>query len=263
MIQRNNESKIYSGRGRNNRYERNSTGENNNPSNQFYEAASSFTNSTGGAVTSLGAEFIKSKSSEYLEVNRSFIRNYISGLNEYFDINDKYVADKIKLILFPFHKDLDFLYKPDLYLPIVSLLTYLLIYSISLGISHKFHPEMLFKSTTNNVTFIVLFSLFYKGILYFGDCSVDNISLVCFVGYKFVVLSILKLLRLFISTSSLLKPIYIIILVYSLITYFLFFSRSLHSYMITNHHTMSFHEKRKYVFFLSATEIAVILFYLK
>lgn len=81
----------------------------------------------------------------------------ISKLKFYFAVDTTYVAKKLALILFPFlNKDWSVKYSqseavppkldvnaPDLYIPVMSFVTYLLIVGVCLGVQEKFAPELL------------------------------------------------------------------------------------------------------------------------
>ncbi|KAL7200872.1 hypothetical protein ACSBR1_032738 [Camellia fascicularis] len=109
----------------------------------------------------LGAygERILGSSSEYVQSN---ISRYFSDPQYYFQVNDQYVRNKLKVVLFPFlHRghwtritepvggrlsykppiyDIN---APDLYIPLMAFGTYVVLAGLSLGLQGKFSPEAL------------------------------------------------------------------------------------------------------------------------
>ncbi|XP_054804434.1 uncharacterized protein LOC129307480 isoform X1 [Prosopis cineraria] len=109
----------------------------------------------------LGAygEKILGSSSEYVQSN---ISRYFSDPQYYFQVNDHYVSNKLKVVLFPFlHRGQwtritepvggRLSYKPpfhdinapDLYIPLMAFGTYVVLSGLSLGLRGKFSPEAL------------------------------------------------------------------------------------------------------------------------
>ncbi|KAJ6366525.1 hypothetical protein OIU77_003005 [Salix suchowensis] len=109
----------------------------------------------------LGAygEKILGSSSEYVQSN---ISRYFSDPQYYFQVNEHYVRNKLKVVLFPFlHRghwtritepvggrlsykppiyDIN---APDLYIPFMAFGTYVVLAGLSLGLNGKFSPEAL------------------------------------------------------------------------------------------------------------------------
>ncbi|XP_056849175.1 uncharacterized protein LOC108821052 isoform X2 [Raphanus sativus] len=121
-----------------------------------------FTGPASGFIRGgLGAygERILGSSSEYVQSN---ITRYFSDPQYYFQVNDQYVRNKLKVVLFPFlHRghwarisepvggrlsykppiyDIN---APDLYIPFMAFGTYLVLAGLSLGLNGKFSPEAL------------------------------------------------------------------------------------------------------------------------
>lgn len=124
-------------------------------------------------------------------IGKTLGQKYISQTNEwlsfsflkpYFMIDNKYVLDKIKYVFMPFlHKDTEesiafdsdsqderptnkFEYA-DLYLPLVSFTTYILILGINKGLmleSGEFSPEFLWAKASTNSTILFFYALLVK-----------------------------------------------------------------------------------------------------
>lgn len=145
-------------------------------------------------------------------------------IRKYFDISSSYVLEKLLLIVFPFrHRD-DSLYRPDLYIPIMSLVTLVLLKGLLLGLSNRFHPEVLGMSFSRTVFMHLGQSLLYKGAAYFFDAGLDFTDMVCFTGYKFVCVLLIKLMGLVYFGR--------VLSLYLYVSYFFFLSRSLKSSFI-------------------------------
>ena len=132
----------------------------------------------------------------------------MSALKHYFNVSNSYVINKLFLILFPWrHKPWsrrtalgpsgqegyflpprDDLNSPDLYLPLMSFVTYILLTTLLAGLRGEFHPQLL-GGTASPAIAIVLLEI---GILKLGCylLSITNdsqiLDLVAYSGFKFV-----------------------------------------------------------------------------
>ncbi|KIW56939.1 hypothetical protein PV05_05551 [Exophiala xenobiotica] len=156
---------------------------------------------------------------EYMEQN---LNRYISvsALKHYFNVSNSYVVRKLILVLFPWrHKPWtrqqarmttsstgadgtmtqqsysfnylpprDDLNSPDMYIPTMALITYILLSTVLAGIRGSFHPELL-GSITSTAVFVVLFEIIVlKLAMYMLSINNDSqlLDLVAYSGYKFV-----------------------------------------------------------------------------
>ncbi|KAG4136315.1 hypothetical protein ERO13_D08G273650v2 [Gossypium hirsutum] len=103
----------------------------------------------------------------------------------YFKVNDQYVMNKLKLILFPFlHKVCTTFYDdvnaPDLYIPLMAFGTYVVLAGFFLGISGNYKGMLGW-----------LFQVLLEATLHtFGDGDVPFLDIVAYGGYTFVAVSI-------------------------------------------------------------------------
>ncbi|XP_059286978.1 uncharacterized protein LOC132040366 isoform X1 [Lycium ferocissimum] len=163
----------------------------------------------------LGAygEKILGSGSAYVQSN---IGRYIFNPQYYFQVNEEYVKNKLKVILFPFlHKghwmraaDLaggEFSFKPpmydinapDLYIPMMAFGTYLVLAGYFLGITTKFSPEALGVQFTTGLLIWLLQVLILEATLHsLGSGEVPLLDIVAYGGYIFVVASIILLSRI-------------------------------------------------------------------
>ncbi|OAL35980.1 hypothetical protein AYO20_04641 [Fonsecaea nubica] len=156
---------------------------------------------------------------EYMEQN---LNRYISvsALKHYFNVSNSYVVRKLLLVLFPWrHKPWtrqqarmttsstaadgtmtqqsysfnylpprDDLNSPDMYIPIMALITYILLSTVLAGVRGSFHPELL-GSITSTAIFVIIFEIIVLKIaMYMLSISNDSqlLDLVAYSGYKFV-----------------------------------------------------------------------------
>jgi protein transport protein YIF1 len=82
----------------------------------------------------------------------------------------------------------DDLNSPDMYIPIMALITYILLSTVLAGIRGSFHPELL-GSITSTAIFVVIFEIIVLKIaMYMLSITNDSqlLDLVAYSGYKFV-----------------------------------------------------------------------------
>ncbi|XP_043702111.1 protein YIF1B-B-like [Telopea speciosissima] len=152
----------------------------------------------------LGAygEKILGSSSEYVQSN---INRYFSDPQYYFQVNEQYVRNKLKIILFPFlHRghwtritepfggrlsykppiyDIN---APDLYIPLMAFVTYVVLCGFSLGLVGKFSPEALSLQFTKGLLGWFLQVMVLKLSLYsLGGGEAPFLDIVAYGGYAF------------------------------------------------------------------------------
>ncbi|KAI9375841.1 ER to Golgi transport protein Yif1 [Aspergillus egyptiacus] len=156
---------------------------------------------------------------EYMEQN---FNRYVSipALKHYFNVSNSYVINKLALVLFPWrHKPWsrqqtrlttaatgpdgqisqqqyssmflpprDDLNSPDMYIPVMALVTYILLSAMLAGFRGNFHPELLGATTTTAIAVIVFEIICLKLATYILSISNDSqlLDLVAYSGYKFV-----------------------------------------------------------------------------
>ncbi|GAV76530.1 YIF1 domain-containing protein [Cephalotus follicularis] len=167
----------------------------------------------------LGAygERIFGSGSEYVQSNQ--MSKYFSDPQYYFQVNDHYVRNKLKVILFPFlHRGhwtritepvagslsyqppISDINAPDLYIPFMAFATYLVLAGISLGLSGKFSPESLnwqfVKGMVGWVTQVLLLKI---SLLSLGGGEALFLDLVAYGGYTFTGMCVAVLGRIMLS----------------------------------------------------------------
>ncbi|RYP58806.1 hypothetical protein DL770_010351 [Monosporascus sp. CRB-9-2] len=144
---------------------------------------------------------------EYLEHNANRWINF-SALKHYFNVSNKYVVNKLILVLFPWrHKPWsrkqtvgpngqegwylpprDDINSPDMYIPVMALVTYILLSTLLAGLRGQFQPELLGYTASKAGVVVVLELLVLKLGSYFLSISNESqlLDLVAYAGYKFV-----------------------------------------------------------------------------
>lgn len=144
---------------------------------------------------------------EYMEQNFNKWVN-VASLKHYFNVSNSYVINKLFIVLFPWrhrpwsrqqrmsHNGADGLYQPprddvnspDMYIPVMALVTYILISTLLAGMRRAFHPELFGMTATTAFVVVVLEILIIRLAMYF--LSINNqsqiLDLVAYSGYKFV-----------------------------------------------------------------------------
>lgn len=82
----------------------------------------------------------------------------------------------------------DDLNSPDMYIPIMALITYILLSTVLAGIRGSFHPELLGSITSTAVAVVAIEIVIIKIAMYFLAITNDSqlLDLVAYSGYKFV-----------------------------------------------------------------------------
>ena len=144
------------------------------------------------------------------------INRYVSlhALKHYFNVSTPYVLRKLLLVLFPWrHKPWsrsqrpssspqstpnqyqyyflpprDDLNSPDMYIPVMAFVTYILLSTLLAGLRGAFHPEVMGLTATTAFAVVVLEILGLKFGTYVLSISNDSqlLDLVAYSGYKFV-----------------------------------------------------------------------------
>ncbi|XP_066426882.1 protein YIF1B-like [Molothrus aeneus] len=126
----------------------------------------------------------------------------VSRLKYYFAVDTVYVGRKLRLLVFPFgHQDWQVRYQqdtpvaprfdvnaPDLYIPAMAFLTYILLAGLALGTQNRFSPDSLGLVASSALAWLLLEVLSVLLSLYLVTVSTDltPIDLVAFAGYKYV-----------------------------------------------------------------------------
>ena len=170
-----------------------------------------------GGLGAYGGKILGS-SSEYVQSN---ISRYFSDPQYYFQVNDQYVKNKLKVVLLPFlHRghwtritepvggrlsykppiyDIN---APDLYIPLMAFGTYVILAGLSLGLHGKFSPEAL------NLLFIkgllgwfMQAALLKVTLLSLGSGEAPLLDIIAYAGYTFTGICLAVLGRIILGYS--------------------------------------------------------------
>ncbi|CAN1345205.1 Protein YIF1B [Linum perenne] len=184
--------------------------------------------SSGGVAGSglirggLGAygEKILGSGSDYVQSNQ--IYNYFSDPQYYFQVNEHYVRNKLKILLLPFlHRGhwtritepvggrlsykppVNDINAPDLYIPCMAFATYLVLAGISLGLSGKFSPEALnWQFVKGMVGWVTQVMLLKVSLLSLGGGEAPVLDVVAYAGYTFTGMCIAMMGRIVLHYAS-------------------------------------------------------------
>ncbi|XP_014219170.1 protein YIF1B [Copidosoma floridanum] len=126
----------------------------------------------------------------------------ITSLRYYFAVDTDYVVMKLILLFFPFtHKDWSIKYEqdsplqpryeknaPDMYIPTMAYLTYVVVVGFALGMQEKFTPETLGITASSALAWGIIELLIHITTLYVMnlDTSLRYLDLLAYCSYKYV-----------------------------------------------------------------------------
>eukprot|EP00099_Drosophila_melanogaster_P023667 NP_651498.1 uncharacterized protein Dmel_CG5484, isoform C [Drosophila melanogaster] len=126
----------------------------------------------------------------------------VAKLKYYFAVDNAYVGRKLRLLFFPYmHKDWSLRYDqehpvqprydvnaPDLYLPTMGYITYVIVAGLLLGMQKRFSPEQLGIQASSAMAYSIFELVIYSLALYVMNVktSLKTLDLLAFTGYKYV-----------------------------------------------------------------------------
>jgi len=130
-----------------------------------------------------------------------------TSIKHHFNVSNSYVIRKLKLVVFPWmHKPWsrkvrrsehgqsewqpprDDINSPDLYIPVMAIVTYILLTALHSGLEERFRPQILGESASRAFAVVLLDFAFVKLGCYFLNIqgSSQVVDLIAYGGYKFV-----------------------------------------------------------------------------
>ena len=172
------------------------------------------------------------KMGEQMVKNSKFVDYFsLEGLKPYFDVDNKYVLIKFKYLFLPFLKEntsntvnsneIQTKYNieySDLYLPIMSFITYVLAISFitALKDSENFNPQTLGKILSKDFSLYIINAAVVKLLMFiFLNSPLSFTVIFSLVGYKFVYMIIYAILRNFFEQNTI---IYIIFFLFGVLS---------------------------------------------
>jgi hypothetical protein len=146
----------------------------------------------------------------------SWLGNLWKSLHFYFDVTNAYVLKKFQFIILPYTVQGEWQqevdpegypgsprhnpHAPDLYIPLMSFITFTLITGLKAGYNSNFSPQVLGITASSSIVFLCFELLFIYGGFYFLQSALPSIlDLISYSGYKFVPCSIIALINLLIG----------------------------------------------------------------
>lgn len=156
----------------------------------------------GTAINYVGANMLGSQMANV----QSSVHQYMGFLKYYFDVNTQYVLKKLSVVLFPLsHKSWkrarvagptgtsycsprEDVNAPDLYIPLMSFVTYILIVGFVMGTAFKFTPDVLGTAASSGILLLLLEVFILKAGVYLigSETDIPILDLVSYSGYVFV-----------------------------------------------------------------------------
>ncbi|KAG0202803.1 hypothetical protein BGX28_004784 [Mortierella sp. GBA30] len=194
----------------------------------------SFPFNLNDGTTQLGMQFGKSAvmaGQEYVEQNLNRWVNR-AALQPYFNVSNSYVVNKLRLLIFPWRHKLwtrvlkrsettgesigylpprDDLNAPDMYIPVMAFVTYVLLIGISEGTENRFRPEILGPTASSAMAVVLLEFVMIKLCIYLLNITseVPILDLVAYSGYKFVGIIVSIIVRLSKAPTSLFWTVFL------------------------------------------------------
>ncbi|XP_012255301.2 protein YIF1B-A [Athalia rosae] len=196
----------------------------------------------------------------------------VTALKYYFAVDTDYVVAKLALLFFPFtHKDWSIKYEqdsplqpryernaPDMYIPTMAYLTYVVVAGLALGTQERFTPEQLGMLASSALAWGIIELVVYTITLYVMnmDTSLRTLDLLAYCGYKYVGINLALLTSLAFQRFG-----YYIVLVYFSISLAFFLVRSLKLRVIPEGHSSysASGNKRRLYFILFVAALQPIL----
>ncbi|XP_051945193.1 protein YIF1A [Xyrauchen texanus] len=147
----------------------------------------------GSSLANQGKDIVNKEISRFMSVNK---------LKYFFAVDSKYVVKKLMILMFPYtHQDWEVRYHrdtpltprhdvnaPDLYIPTMAFITYILLAGMALGIQKRFSPEVLGLCASTALVWIIIEVLAMLLSLYLLTVHTDlsTFDLIAYSGYKYV-----------------------------------------------------------------------------
>lgn len=148
----------------------------------------------GQKLADQGKELVNKEFEKYVPVTK---------LKYYFAVDNRYVMNKLRLLFFPFaHRDWSLKYDqenpvqprydinaPDLYIPSMAYITYVVLAGFILGTQERFSPEQLGIQASSALAYNIFELIVYTITLYVSNISTTlrTLDLLAFSGYKYAI----------------------------------------------------------------------------
>uniref|UniRef100_U5EVY5 Protein YIF1 n=1 Tax=Corethrella appendiculata TaxID=1370023 RepID=U5EVY5_9DIPT len=189
----------------------------------------------GQKLADQGKELVNKEFEKYIPVTK---------LKYYFAVDNKYVINKLKLLFFPFtQKDWSLKYDhdnpvqprydinaPDLYIPMMAYITYIVLAGFVLGMQDRFSPEQLGIQASSALAYSIFELIVYTMTLYVANIptTLKTLDLLALSGYKYAIIVFILIVSILLHKTG-----YYFALIYSSASLCLFLLRTLKAKVLT------------------------------
>ncbi|KAJ1106083.1 hypothetical protein NDU88_003486 [Pleurodeles waltl] len=171
-----------------------------NVNNIFTDPMANVAMTYGSSIATQGKDIMHKEINRFMSINR---------LKYFFAVDTTYVMKKLALLMFPYtHQNWEVRYNrdspltprndvnaPDLYIPTMAFITYILLAGMALGIQQRFSPEVLGLCASTALVWVIIevFALLLSLYLVTVQSDLTTFDLIAYSGYKYVgmILSVL------------------------------------------------------------------------
>lgn len=163
----------------------------------------------GQKLADQGKEIVHTHFEKYIPVTK---------LKYYFAVDNRYVLNKLRLIFFPFtQRDWSLKYDhdnpvqprydinaPDLYIPTMAYITYVVLAGMVLGVQNRFSPEQLGIQASSALAYSIFELVVYTLTLYIANIptSLKTLDLLALTGYKYASIVLILLCSIFLRKAG-------------------------------------------------------------
>lgn len=163
----------------------------------------------GQKLADQGKEIVHTHFEKYIPVTK---------LKYYFAVDNKYVLNKLRLIFFPYtQRDWSLKYDhdnpvqprydinaPDLYIPTMAYITYVVLAGMVLGFQNRFSPEQLGIQASSALAYSIFELIVYSLTLYIANIptTLKTLDLLALTGYKYASIVLILLSSIFLRKSG-------------------------------------------------------------
>jgi hypothetical protein len=206
-------------------------------------------------------------------------------LKHQFNVSNSYVLRKVRLVLFPWrHRPWtrkflrsetngqsggwepprDDINSPDLYIPVMALVTYILMAGLQTGLEKRFNPEVLGMTASKALAVLIMEFSFIKLGCYFLNIQGQGqvVDIFAYGGYKFVGI----ILTLFAGILHLGRTLYWVVFIYAFSANAFFLLRSLRYVVLpdpaaqSDAHTLNHAQRSRRIKFLFLIALSQLLY---
>lgn len=163
----------------------------------------------GQKLADQGKEIVHTHFEKYIPVTK---------LKYYFAVDNRYVMNKLRLIFFPFtQRDWSLKYDhdnpvqprydinaPDLYIPTMAYITYVVLAGMVLGFQNRFSPEQLGIQASSALAYSIFELVIYTLALYIANIptTLKTLDLLALTGYKYASIVSILLCSIFLRKAG-------------------------------------------------------------